>query len=170
MRLFTVQSRAVYDELVETGIYRCDGSKSAFVIDCAGFREAYNWMVEQMTKRIGPAPTGVTYPVWAWPAFKKQDGRYLVKGQVLIEFEAPRKEILFSDFDGWHSVLCGYLFAENDAEYDAYEEMDADEKEIAKLESWEKIFEKRPLDKCQATLWELRLRNVTSVSFPTREF
>ena len=34
-------------------------------VDAELFKEPYEWMMEQMKKRIGNPPDGVTTPVWA---------------------------------------------------------------------------------------------------------
>lgn len=31
-----------------------------------GFGLAYDWIVEQMCKRIGPPPPSIRYPIWGW--------------------------------------------------------------------------------------------------------
>lgn len=165
MRLYTVQSLEAYHELVNTGRYVCDEAKSRFIIEWAGFKEAYKWIAEQMTKRIGPPPDGVLYPVWAWPTAVSFASRGLRPDQVMIEFEVSRDRVLLSDFEGWHAVIDNYFFAESFDEYDYFKELEPDEKEIAKVDSWEKIFDRRPIDECQATVWELRLGDIRSVTF-----
>ena len=111
MRLFSIQSLSAYRELVNTGRYVCDGTKSEYVLEWAGFKEAYEWLSARMAERIGPPPEGVIYPVWAWPAAVEHFSNDLKPGQVKIEFEAPRDRILLSNFEGWHAVINDYFFA-----------------------------------------------------------
>ena len=69
MILWTSQEEAVYNELLKTGVYRCDFNLSS-MRDC---RKQYDWLVRQMKQRIGPPPDKVTYPVWA---LYQQDGKH----------------------------------------------------------------------------------------------
>lgn len=69
MILWTIQPNKVYQEIITAGIYHCDFTRSAMV-DC---KPCYDWLVQEMKKRIGPPPAGVTYPVLAWYQW---EGRY----------------------------------------------------------------------------------------------
>ena len=62
MILWTIQPETVYSILLETGYYHCDFSKS----QNQEWKSQYDWLVQQMKRRIGPPPPGVSYPVWAW--------------------------------------------------------------------------------------------------------
>lgn len=168
MKLYTVQSRKAYEELLRTGRLVCDGSKSEFITEWIGFKRAYDWLSDQMSRRIGPPPDGVFYPIWAWPITLGCGSGDLKPDQVKIEFIAQDKDVLLSHFHGWHAVIDDYYLAESFEEYDDFEQMDEDEKMIAKVDSWEKIFGYYPLDECQATIWELRLENVTGFRFSGR--
>ncbi len=66
MRLWTIQPLAVDEIIRKNGYYVCDISKSPYSLACESFKKAYDWMNEQMAKRIGPMPEDVTYPIWAW--------------------------------------------------------------------------------------------------------
>ena len=55
MRLWTIQPEEVWDILREKGVYRCDPDKCELLkIDELNpkFGPAYNWLVNQMEKRI----------------------------------------------------------------------------------------------------------------------
>lgn len=62
MLLWTMKPIEMWNELKETGVYHCDAGKFSM----PEFRLHYDWLVEQMKKRIGAPPTGVELPVWAW--------------------------------------------------------------------------------------------------------
>ena len=62
MKLWTIQHKAAYEEMLRTGVLRAN---SAYIFE-EFFRDSYDWMVEQMKKRIGNPPDGVELPVWAW--------------------------------------------------------------------------------------------------------
>jgi len=79
MKLWTIQTETVYQLIQDTGVYRCDPYQSVMLqpMDdtkigkdlCEQFVSAYDWLVLQMEKRIGPKPQNVFYPVWAWYQF-----------------------------------------------------------------------------------------------------
>ncbi len=107
--LWTIQTEAAVLRLQRTGVLRADGRRI-----CKEHRPAYRWIFGQMRERIGPPPSGVRYPIWAWriwtPRSPKSDLRsraHLAVGTkgARIEFEAAEDRILESDFDGWHAVL-----------------------------------------------------------------
>ena len=138
-------------------------------------RFAYDWMSKQLTNRVGNAPDGVRYPVWAWYQWegkrKRRDLRfsgYARRGtpMVQIEFEIDSNSILLSDFDDWHLVLNNSYIADSEEEFDEfYAAQHTNEKELIE-ESWHKIFHigkaipnwTTPLNRksIQATLWEIR--------------
>ena len=62
MLLWTIQHKAAYDILLETG--RLIANEKYLLLD-GGLRCYYEWIAEQMKKRIGMPPDDVIYPVWA---------------------------------------------------------------------------------------------------------
>lgn len=191
MKLWTIQPVEVYDLIMDTGVYRCDPS-IAFTDDIGDdvFMHAYDWLVGQMTKKIGAAPEGIEYPVWAWHTrdwrHKKPDLRmsaYAKRGTkcVCLELEVPDDEVVLSDFDNWHFVLNDWYFsnAKNDAEDDIlrekYEKLPIVEQHRMRIKSWENIFDLGPLDtdwECrgryiQATFWELKKEYIRKVQYFT---
>jgi len=108
------------------------------------FRFSYQWMRRQMDRRLGRAPSHVTYPIWSWlqydsAAASKPDLRcsaHLQAGTpgVRVEFEAEEQDVFLSDFDLWHYVLNScYLPA-------SAQERDRRSKRAIE-ESWEHIFD-----------------------------
>jgi len=91
------------------------------------FRQAYAWMADRMAERIGPPPSGVEHPVWAWarPPFATKSGapdlrsmREPGEPKVLLELLVDPCETLISDYAGWHHVLNGSPLGLSEAESD----------------------------------------------------
>jgi len=177
--LWTIQTEAAFEILRKTGLLRADPEHLLFG---GGFREAYDWMAAQMRKRIGPAPPGAAYPVWAWYQWegrrKRRDLRcsgYAPRGtpMVQITFEAGRRDFLLSDFDNWHLVLGRHYIADNEMDWDAFYADDAEPNTDRVIESWDKIldlsrhtpgWDTEPERKTiQAALWEIRMSQVKKV-------
>lgn len=184
MRLWTVQPEEVFDIIEKHGVFHCDSNKSELILKW-GFKDAYLWLSDQMEKRIGPAPEGVIYPIWAWHTMryehKRPDMRYsefrIVKRPfVLMEIEIPDEQVLLSDEVSWHIVLNdGYdpeakTDAEFDQAYEYYQCQPDDVKKKMRIASWNNVFditrhnEYDWRDKfIQATFWELKKDNIVKV-------
>ena len=184
MILWTSQEEAVYNELLKTGVYRCDLNLSSMK-DC---REKYDWLVRQMKQRIGPPPDKVTYPVWAWyqqqgkhrkPDLRRERWEVGCDGErfACLEIEIPDREVLLSDFDAWCMLLSDFLISDTEQEgcclEAQYEALSPSEKRRMKDKNWERVFDLSPLNngwarrgyEIQATFWELRLEQVRDVRF-----
>jgi hypothetical protein len=186
MRLWSFQQPAAWEAIKATGKYSVPESE----VD-EDFVPAYRWIIEKMTERIGPAPAGVTFPVWAWARREGQDGKrpdlrrneYCSTGEafVLLELEIPSERLLLSDANGWDSVLLGTFYLpqiQTDAAYDAESAMldglPQDERAAKIRKTWNGIFDvknKYPNDSwwgrgmyVQATAWEFRKEDVVSVT------
>ena len=164
MILWTIQDLKPYEKMLASGSLRAD---EKFIL-CEEFKQPYLWMTEQMIKRIGLPPEGVTLPVWAWyqwegkrkrPDMRSQGRHYGEKGMpiVLLTIDVPPDCVLLSDFDYWHFPL-------NDVPYPLLDDTAASCSEEEKHSGWENIFdidrrlpgdEDLPLS-TQATLWEIR--------------
>lgn len=184
MILWTSQEEAVYNELLKTGVYRCDLNLSPMK-DC---RKQYDWLVRQMKQRIGPPPEQVTYPVWA---LYQQDGKHRkpdlrrerwavgCNGErfACLEIEIPDRDVLLSDFDAWCMLLSDFLISDTEQEgcclEAQYEALSPSEKRRMKEKNRERVFDLSPLNngwarrgyEIQATFWELRLEQVRDVRF-----
>ena len=67
MRLWTIQTIEFYDALRKNGVVHCD--RESWL--CREYREMYDWMADEMRKRIGNPPNPVVrYPLWAWLTLK----------------------------------------------------------------------------------------------------
>lgn len=186
MRLGTVQSQEVYDLIASMGIYRCDAKKSEYFNEF-GVEKAYSWMALQMTRRIGPPPDGVAFPVWAWhtmdgkhqrPDMRRGGFRSKKRPFVLLEAEIDDRNVLLSDEELWHYVLNDRYLQDvnNETEYDEeqkrFDSLPKAAQKAPKEKSWEKIFVASPqIDDSgqrigcyiQATFWELRKEHITKV-------
>ena len=126
MKLWTIQTIEVYEEIIKNGVYHCDPGKSdllkPFDYDLenghqmnAQFFDAYSWMAFQMRKRIGEPPNGVIFPVWAWFQYDKERKPDLRRERwsngcpgetlVCINIDIDDSRVLLSDFSAWHHVL-----------------------------------------------------------------
>lgn len=173
---------------METGVYRCDPAQSFAPPSDHQIAEKYEWLIRQMEKRIGSAPPGVTYPVWAWymqnGKHKKPDLRterwcYGNGGEkyACIEIEIPDNQVLLSDFDVWHIVLNNGLISETEEEDKRqeryYETLIPEEQKAYQEKNWERVFDITPLNNhwirrgedVQATFWEIRKDYIRSVRF-----
>ena len=63
MKVYTIQTVDFYNELLLNGVVYCT-RESHWCQDC---RVQYDWMANQMRKRIGEPPfPEIKYPVWVW--------------------------------------------------------------------------------------------------------
>lgn len=184
MILWTCQDETVYQQLLKTGVYRCDFNLSQMQ-EC---REQYDWLVRQMKQRIGPPPNEVTYPVWAWyqqqgkhrkPDLRRERWAVGYNGErfACLEIEIPDREVLLSDFDAWCMILSDFLISDTEEEARRleaqYEALSPSEKRRMKETNWVRVFNLSPMDNgwsrrgyyIQATFWELRLEQVRDVRF-----
>lgn len=188
MWLWTIQRASVLDGLKGGGVLRADGRN----ID-RGRRRAYEWMVNQLTKKIGPPPEGCHWPIWAWEHlptahYRRSDRArpdLRVRGHlppgtlgVRIAFEADEDKVLLSCFDSWHAVLNDHYNALTDREFESsaalIAEKGADAQEVVKQkqQSWERIFDLDLIpDKTsyavQAVLWEIQAELIRSAELFT---
>lgn len=177
--LWTIQDEAAFEVFQKTGVLRADLNHLIFDGE---FQPAYDWMVSQMRQRIGSAPAGVQYPVWAWYQWegkrKRRDLRhagYAKRGtpMVQITFEADTKDFLLSDFDAWHFVLANHYIADSEQDWDDFYANGGESKTDEIIASWNKVFDLNrdtpgwdPEPKfrtIQATLWEVRMSQVKKV-------
>lgn len=187
MRLWTVQPVEVLKLLQEKGLYVCDKTKSE-CLEEPSFVAAYDWLVAQMEDKVGVRPEGVEYPVWAWYAYDGVHGElnldkesYVAKGQeaVCLEVEIPDNEVVLTDFSNWHCVLnnsyCSDALNEDewDSDMEWFDSLKGEEKEKAKVASWQRIFDITRISNdfaengmyVQATFWSLKLENVKKVRY-----
>ncbi len=195
--LWTIQPIEWYESLLKNKhIFAKPTLSDQYMDNDPTFRQAYDWLIIQMEKRIKAKPCKNILPIWAWYQHsnsdkKRPDLRYsglLPKGTkgVRIKLKKKKSEVLFSDFDLWHSVLNYWYIADDEQDHNdffsllnscglAFTERDRYPSHIQKQveESWQKIFD---MDYCQeysaksfknksiqATFWDLFLDEVVSV-------
>ena len=181
MYLWTIQPESIYDQIQETGCYRCDISKS-FMTD---WKYHYDWLAGQMCQKIGAPPEGVVYPVWAWykcngrrkPDLEEESKENRSPGDKLVcmEIEIPENNVVLSDFDSWSIILLNGFISESEEEntrLEAYYDMlNTEEKQTFKNKNWERVFDINPAQNdwrvkgqyIQATFWELRKEDIKKV-------
>ena len=179
MILWTIQPETVYHDILDTGVYRCDFSKSRM----QEWKAQYDWLAGQMRKQVGAPPADVRYPVWAWHTWqkgrKKPDLRNERWGNgwkgerfVRMEIEVPDSEVLLSDFDDWSIILLDGFLSDTEEEGNQleqyYESLPADRQWEMKSENWERVFNLEPInngwvirgESIQATFWELKKEQI----------
>lgn len=154
MRLWSVQTREVYEIIRQKGVYRCDGAKAA-CMRALGFGRAYRFLAGVMRQRLGEPPAGVRYPVWAWYRLrgvnKKPDLRWMelvnYSGpMVCLELEVPAEKVLLSDEELWHFVLNDCYIADDTTEeawqrqQDEFDALPPEAQRQEKRISWQKVF------------------------------
>lgn len=188
MILWTIQPAELYDQIIREGYYHFDESwisDDAWIYCC---QDAYDWLVEEMKKRIGDPPVGVKYPVWAWYVHdskrKKPDLRKMglsVRGEqsVCLEIDIPDDEVVLSDEELWHFVLGNsYMYTATcqedlNKEDEWFNSLAEDKKRVAIVKSWQNIFDIEPFDNgfeikgryVQATFWELKAEQIRKIWF-----
>ena len=184
MRLVTIQDKPAYDELIVKGVLRCKAELAEWLCE-DNFRQSYDWLAEQMKRRVGVPPTGVVYPIWAWylldgkPAkvdLRKTEFNNYRGENYALTIEVPDEQVLLSDEENWHFVLNKWLrgASKNKQEYDKeqawLETFPPDEQQNVKTISWENIFDITTFENnwhrqgyyIQATFWELHKEQVIS--------
>jgi len=184
MRLVTIQDRAAYENLCETGVLRCNPELAEWLKEDS-FRTSYDWLVQQMKQRIGNPPQGVTYPIWAWHTLDSKPAKVDLRKtefnnyrgeHYALTIEIPDEQVLLSDELNWHYVLNNWYFsgAENEADYEKaeawFDSLREEEQQKVREKSWEQVFDIDPFrnewhsrgEYVQATFWELRKEQVIS--------
>lgn len=115
--LWTFQHPDVYKMISEKGIAYCD-FKSEFGECSIAVSRAYDWMCEQIIKRVDPPESpNAKFPLWAWRYYqgKKKakprrcyDNILPLEEAVFMELRIPQSRVLLSDFEMWHIPLNDY--------------------------------------------------------------
>lgn len=177
MKLYSLQPKKVIDEINKKGYFICDNKKSEYLIDDPGqkFNNAYNWLIDQMNKKI-ENPENIKFPVWAWykidgknelPNFNESLLNY--SDNYLIEIEIPDNEVVLSDYNHWHMPL-NDIFAnmeENDEKWEEinewYDNLPYEERTKIKYDSWNVVFNVENAKYVQATFWKLNKENIVNI-------
>lgn len=189
MRLWTVQPASLYEQIIQTGYYRCDENHQEVALQ-HDYDKAYKWLAKRMKEKIGNPPEGVKYPVWAWHTregiHKRPDLRcsgYAKKGTlcVLLEIEIPDNQVVLTDFNAWHYVLNDWYYDDSasEAEWEAkhlwFDSLPKKKQRREKGKSWFAVFDVTPFNNgwairgnyIQATFWELKSEQIINYWFFT---
>ena len=106
MLLLTIQHKAAYDILLETG--RLIANEKYLLFE-GQFRSSYDWLVDHMKKRIGIPPDNVKYYVLAWYQWEGVRKRLNMRTHryggergtpvVLLTIDVPENMVLLSEFE-----------------------------------------------------------------------
>jgi len=175
MVLWTTQSIEAWEILCKSGKLHCDNRLSDHE-----YAHAYEWMAEQMYKRVLFPQAAGAFPLWAWYQWggerrKKPDLRssgHLPRGSegVRIEFELKDSFVLLSDFELWHYVLNYWYLPASVAGGEAFEAESTEKglsfyetKPLADLryhrqiqKSWERVFDLNWIEKDLAVPREMK--------------
>lgn len=141
---YTNQTIKAYEKFKESG---CLTGEEKYVYH--EYLTAYKWMVEQMNSRI--QQNGL-YPIWLWTEKPDlQDEGHFPKGTeaVCLTVEVPNKEVLLSEFEGWHFVLNDWFLPLTEAEDELFKQGQLN---MTNENSWERIFDPELLSKSE--IWE----------------
>ena len=181
MILWTIQPEEVLRLIKRTGVYRCDAEKAGTDDFCP---VQYDWLADQMRRRIGSPPEGVSYPVWAWQRWygrrKRPDLRALRwhwggesrMNFYRLEIDIPEEQVLLSDYRAWGVMLNNGLLSDTEKEDGElgkiYKSLSPDAQREMKYKNWERVFDITPVEDewtgrgevVQATFWELRKEQI----------
>jgi Domain of unknown function (DUF3841) len=188
LRLWTIQPFAVWERL-----RRCQALYVDSVLSDQDFLTQYDWMREQMARRLQDYQGHS--PWWAWfrpkPDLRRWHACCAAAGSrgVRLELAVPAERVLLSNEATWLCVLNGWYLGRTRAEYEAWnreierESLDDSAGRLPEpwaarvVASWEHIFDIEALaagdewsDAVQATFERLELADVVAVTeFTARE-
>ncbi|WP_071395090.1 DUF3841 domain-containing protein [Bacillus tuaregi] len=134
MIVYSVQKLAAYKLMREQGYL--EGN-----IEFSMFPEEYKWMMEQIEKRL-PDYNGQEAPIWVWERQVNRNERSLLpKGTkgVILKLDIPEKDILWSSFEEWHTILNNSPITFDMIEWEEFEKREFPIKDVR--ETWERLFD-----------------------------
>lgn len=163
MKVYTIQTIGFYEELLQEGVAFCNRESEC----CRDCKVQYDWMAEQMRKRIGEPPIPeIKYPVWVWRQYHSRkkpkppmSSKDLLDGQteaVMLELEVPDNMVLLSDLNLWILPLNHWAINNRREDNLLYKELGEYEKTHGKcyemheypeeirrkiFDSWERVFD-----------------------------
>lgn len=189
MIVWTFQPASILEEIERTGTFRCDPDRSFNLTKENNLKGQYAWLMDQMEKRIGPRPEGVTYPVWAWHTWDfgrrcpdPDSGAFLESREpkAALTLDLPEEGVVLTDFDAWQLVMNGNYVSDVIGTEEAFEKMlswlEALSEEDLRKEterSWQRVFNTEPYDSdsfsrgryVQATFWEIRREYIRDIRY-----
>lgn len=127
MRIWTIQNEAAWEYLICYGKLQAE-SQHQF----DEWPHAYDWMRDQLIKRVGHPPRKDVAPLWGWFHWanankKRPDIRSLrhhwkpAGDYILIECDLSDNHVILSDFHAWNVILGGSYLGRSDEECDDFE-------------------------------------------------
>ena len=127
MIIWTMQPKAEFERQIrETGVCH----EITYLDEQTEFPKAYDFLTEEMKKRVGPAPSGVRYPAWGYqmwePKRPRPDIRWLRWNwgpsdmeHVRVELDVPDDQVLLLDDYAFPMRLNDWLISDSEAECDS---------------------------------------------------
>ena len=149
VRVYTYQHRDALTEARARGYFTGSHDFVAHGVSGAGLEQeytpCYDWMRDQMRKRL--VNFSGDYPVWAY--LKRPSARSFVPqswdNPVRITALVPRRRLLISDFDLWHSVMGGWPISLTEEEFKSWEPVWTPGEPVPGAETtWERVFDLSP--------------------------
>lgn len=183
LKLWTTQDRRVLKEIEEKGLYRAKIRSIMQKYDTCSdvYLKVYKWFSNAANK-IVQRPEGVEYPIWA--AFSQEESFALIEGQVRLELEVDKKNVIVFDTGKWDYIL-NYWYIPADSkdkeEYDhKLESLGIRNKThicttsfypVLKREvenSWQRLFDPDIIisGSNQAVIWEIRSEWIKNIIYP----
>ena len=138
VRVWSIQTIPVLEELNSNGIYRPDPKKITRWVpeipeEKDPYYHSYLWMVAEMEKRIPPKPFKGAMPIWGWhqwlgitqPKPDLRSGGHLPPGTrgVRFELDLDPSRVLISDFDLWFFPFSGIYLGKNNGEDEEFRKL-----------------------------------------------
>ena len=177
MIIWTMQPKAEFERQIrETGVCH----EITYLDEQTEFPKAYDFLTEEMKKRVGPAPSGVRYPAWGYqmwePKRPRPDIRWLRWNwgpsdmeHVRVELDVPDDQVLLLDDYAFPMRLNDWLISDSEAECDSlhkqYGQLSSEMQEQMKKENWWRVFDITPGgdpdwrgkgESIAACIWEIR--------------
>lgn len=146
VRIYSVQDAGAWDAARDRGYWT--GSYEHIVADEHNYLGPYEWMRQQMAKRLDGFSGD--FPIWGF--FHRPNMRrrcFFKEPTVLLVADVPRGRMLVSDFSLWHAPLNNWYCAMSEQEDDAF---DAEHKggvgpstvTDAMKSTWDRVFDLGP--------------------------
>ncbi|MCH4890857.1 DUF3841 domain-containing protein [Acidaminobacter sp. JC074] len=183
VRVWTRQDKRILEVLDKQGHYRVDKS---YILkryeDCSDvYLDAYHWFSKEASK-IVKRPEGCTYPIWLTVDPRIQINP--IKGQVLLELEVDKKDLLVMDAAKWDHIL-NYWYIPKDSEDQKAYLADLEKRGIKDqssiytsnfypllkrrvLDSWKRLFDESNMlsTLTQGAIWEIKKEWIVKITRP----
>jgi hypothetical protein len=171
MLAWTIQPLTIMQDIEQYGTFRCDPSRSFNLSKTNSLKPAYRWLMREMRERIGAAPEGVVYPIWAWHTWEGEhkapdpdSAAFLqrTEDKVYLTLDLPEDHAILTDYEKWQSVMMNtFLFwgrteEEVQQQIDEADSLEGEVLETAMQKSWQNVFQLADAHYIQATFWEIR--------------